>query len=155
MGTVEIKSTAEAMAALELKSITSKDDIKTAYRRLCKKYHPDVNSSPEAADSYEKVQKAYEYLNCYFTSMEYKPKVVGNTASYAQSNAKRESRARSQKVAREHQKKEAELIKQRQEEERIRKEKQRAKEVMDEIHTNRAAEITAEIIRSVFLNGAE
>lgn len=40
----------------------SKDEIKTAYRRLAKKYHPDLNHEPDAADKFKEVQEAYDVL---------------------------------------------------------------------------------------------
>ena len=40
----------------------SKDEIKTAYRRLAKKYHPDLNKEPDAAEKFKEVQEAYDIL---------------------------------------------------------------------------------------------
>lgn len=36
--------------------------IKSAFRRLALKYHPDKNTSPEAADQFKKIRAAYETL---------------------------------------------------------------------------------------------
>lgn len=36
--------------------------IKTAYRKLALKYHPDRNSSPEAAQKFQSITEAYNYL---------------------------------------------------------------------------------------------
>lgn len=36
--------------------------IKKAYRRLAKQYHPDRNKSPNAAAKFDEVTKAYDYL---------------------------------------------------------------------------------------------
>lgn len=40
----------------------SKDEIKSAYRKLAKKYHPDVNKDPDAPKKFEEVQEAYDVL---------------------------------------------------------------------------------------------
>lgn len=41
----------------------SPDEIKKAYRKLSKKYHPDINKDPGAEDKYKEVQEAYETLS--------------------------------------------------------------------------------------------
>lgn len=40
----------------------SDDEIKSAYRRLAKKYHPDLNKTPEAAEKFKDINEAYEVL---------------------------------------------------------------------------------------------
>ena len=40
----------------------SADEIKSAYRRLAKKYHPDLNKTPEAAEKFKDINEAYEVL---------------------------------------------------------------------------------------------
>jgi hypothetical protein len=37
-------------------------EIRKAYRRLVRQYHPDINSSPEAPEQFRAVQEAYEVL---------------------------------------------------------------------------------------------
>lgn len=41
----------------------SEADIKTAYRNLAKKYHPDKNKEPAAEAKFRRVQQAYETLS--------------------------------------------------------------------------------------------
>ena len=38
------------------------DQIKTAYRRLARKFHPDVSKEPNAEERFKEVQEAYEVL---------------------------------------------------------------------------------------------
>ena len=40
----------------------SQDEIKKAYRKMSKKYHPDINKEPGAEEKYKEVQEAYETL---------------------------------------------------------------------------------------------
>lgn len=47
---------------LELKSGASENEIKNAYRRLAKKYHPDVSKEPNAEARFIEITAAYEYL---------------------------------------------------------------------------------------------
>ena len=39
------------------------DEIKRQYRKLAKKYHPDVNKEPGAEDKFKEVQEAYDVLS--------------------------------------------------------------------------------------------
>ncbi len=40
----------------------SQDEIKRVYRRLARKFHPDVSKEPNAEDRFKEVQEAYEVL---------------------------------------------------------------------------------------------
>jgi curved DNA-binding protein len=40
----------------------SQDDIRKAYRKLAKEYHPDVNKDPGAGEKYKEINEAYEVL---------------------------------------------------------------------------------------------
>ncbi len=39
------------------------DEIKAAYRRLAKKFHPDINKDDDATDKFKEVSEAYEVLS--------------------------------------------------------------------------------------------
>lgn len=41
----------------------SADEIRKAYRKLARQYHPDVNKGPEASRKFTEVQEAYDVLN--------------------------------------------------------------------------------------------
>lgn len=41
----------------------SQDEIKRAYRKMSKKYHPDINKEPGEEEKYKEVQEAYETLS--------------------------------------------------------------------------------------------
>ena len=40
----------------------SQDDIKKAYRRLAREYHPDVNKEPGAEERFKEINEAYRVL---------------------------------------------------------------------------------------------
>ncbi|KAI9277117.1 DnaJ domain-containing protein [Phascolomyces articulosus] len=48
---------------LEISQDATEQDIKKAYRRLALKYHPDKNASPEAAEKFKNISRAYEILS--------------------------------------------------------------------------------------------
>ena len=49
-------------AILGVERSASQDDIKKAYRRLARKYHPDVSKEPNAEERFKEVAEAYETL---------------------------------------------------------------------------------------------
>src|SRR5665213_1434823 len=47
---------------LGLERSASADDIRKAYRRLARKYHPDVSKETDALERFKQMQEAYEVL---------------------------------------------------------------------------------------------
>ena len=48
---------------LEINESASADEIKKAYRKLARKYHPDVNKDKNAEDKFKEINAAYEVLS--------------------------------------------------------------------------------------------
>lgn len=48
---------------LEINDNASEAEIKKAYRKLARKYHPDVNKDPKAEDKFKEINSAYEILS--------------------------------------------------------------------------------------------
>lgn len=48
---------------LEISKDASNEDIKKAYRKLAKKYHPDINKEAGAEERFKEINEAYEVLN--------------------------------------------------------------------------------------------
>ena len=48
---------------LEVNENVSADEIKKAYRKLARKYHPDVNKDPKAEEKFKEINAAYEVLS--------------------------------------------------------------------------------------------
>lgn len=53
----------ESCDALGLTYDTDEYQVKLAYRKLAKKYHPDINKSPDATEKFQKINDAYEFLS--------------------------------------------------------------------------------------------
>ncbi len=48
---------------LEIPATASESEIKKAYRKLARKYHPDVNKDPQAEEKFKEINAAYEILS--------------------------------------------------------------------------------------------
>ena len=51
------------MRKLGISIYPEKSDIKLAFRKAAKKYHPDINKEAGAKEMFQKVNNAYEFLN--------------------------------------------------------------------------------------------
>ena len=59
----KIMNNTEYYDRLGVSKDASQDEIKRAYRKMTKKYHPDINKEPGAEEKYKEVQEAYETLS--------------------------------------------------------------------------------------------
>lgn len=48
---------------LGVSKTASDDEIKSAFRKLAKQYHPDINKAPDAAEKFKEAQEAYAVLS--------------------------------------------------------------------------------------------
>ena len=48
---------------LDVSRNASKEDLKSAYRRMARKYHPDVNKDEGASERFKEINEAYEVLS--------------------------------------------------------------------------------------------
>ncbi len=55
-------ATRDLYAVLGLARTASAEEIKSAYRKLARKLHPDVNKSPDAQQKFTEIQSAYDIL---------------------------------------------------------------------------------------------
>ena len=59
----KIMNNTEYYDRLGVSKDASQDEIQRAYRKMSKKYHPDINKEPGAEEKYKEVQEAYETLS--------------------------------------------------------------------------------------------
>jgi curved DNA-binding protein len=58
-----VASTPDHYEVLKVARGASLDEIKSAYRKLARELHPDVNKAPDAAQKFARVQEAYDVLS--------------------------------------------------------------------------------------------
>ena len=143
---------------LGLPKDATRDQIKSAYKKLARKYHPDANPDSDETWRYYDVRGAYEYLMEREEKTQNRPlstpspRVFGSKEDLTDLSRKRKYRA-------EHVKQE------RRSEERAKQEKRALdkefaeyrqnkayEEAMNKIYAHRAAEVTAQIIEA-YLKG--
>ena len=60
-------NTYQALRALNVKSDSSLDEIKIAYRKLALEFHPDKNTSEKEGNEFKNITEAYNYLKKNFS----------------------------------------------------------------------------------------
>uniref|UniRef100_A0A7N0TW12 Uncharacterized protein n=1 Tax=Kalanchoe fedtschenkoi TaxID=63787 RepID=A0A7N0TW12_KALFE len=58
-----VRAAADYYSVLGVSKGASKADIKSAYRKLARSYHPDVNKEPGAEQKFKEISNAYEVLS--------------------------------------------------------------------------------------------
>ncbi|CAN1285669.1 Chaperone protein DnaJ [Linum perenne] len=58
-----VRASADYYSTLGVPKSASVKEIKAAYRRLARQYHPDVNKEPGATDKFKEISAAYEVLS--------------------------------------------------------------------------------------------
>lgn len=62
-GSTKPGQTATLYALLGIQTAALPDEVKTAYRRMAKQWHPDVCKEPDAASQFLRIQEAYNLLS--------------------------------------------------------------------------------------------
>ncbi|KAK7389306.1 hypothetical protein VNO78_24186 [Psophocarpus tetragonolobus] len=58
-----VRADADYYSVLGVSRNSSKSEIKSAYRKLARSYHPDVNKEPDAEQKFKEISNAYEVLS--------------------------------------------------------------------------------------------
>ena len=48
---------------LEVEKNVTKEELKRSYKKLAKKYHPDISQDPNATEKFQKINDAYDFLS--------------------------------------------------------------------------------------------
>ncbi|KAK4362181.1 hypothetical protein RND71_017422 [Anisodus tanguticus] len=62
-GRLVVTAAADYYSTLGVPKSANSKEIKAAYRRLARQYHPDVNKEPNAPEKFKKIKDAYEVLS--------------------------------------------------------------------------------------------
>lgn len=144
-----INSRLDACSILGIPVYANDEEIKTAYKRLVKIYHPDSGNVSEVA-YYHRIVEAYEFLRTHRAPPKRKTRIIGYTADIENRQAEREQFQRWEKV-RKQQKKEAFERRIELEKEKERKQKENYEKAMKAINDI----IMAERIKAMLKNAEE
>lgn len=141
-----IRTRQEALAVLGLSNGATAEQIKSAYRKACKLYHPDnaggvsENQKMQLFMGYQRINEAYEFLTESNTGV-VGARIVGTpmTSNYDKSNLKRKEQL--EKGAKE---RKEQRLRELQEEGRRLSQEKKAAEILDEIRWLRVAELIRE-----------
>lgn len=156
----------EACRILGVSPYATKEEIKKAYRNLCKLYHPDRNSTSGAKKIYLEVQQAYKFLSqqemqtkqpkiFYYKGVQKtnpSGKIIGGNPKDTEQRNLREETARKLRQERHNRLKEQEEEKKRELEKRLAARKlpsEREAERRKKIEVQREAERIANIIQTL------
>ncbi|MCR5097958.1 MAG: DnaJ domain-containing protein [Lachnospiraceae bacterium] len=165
---MKFHSRLEALMVLGLNESADEDAIKSAYKNLVKLYHPDVRQDAASARQYQAISEAYEYLSVHTIpdGMAVWAAAGGDNAQNAghrifgtreELNNMKSRMKRREEYAR--QEARGDINKRARVEELSQKAREARQErvfneAMDKIHTERAAEVMAQIIQAYLQDGA-
>lgn len=147
---MNITSRYQACRILGVSISAGPGQIKEAYKRLCKIYHPDVTADPAQQQKYYEVAAAYEYLSGAPGSGNAAgnpSKIIGDQtfgAAYENKRQSREEYAKWQKQEKKRKQEKSKAFEKRQQEYR---QQRQYEDAMDAIHAIRAAQIIQKIIK--------
>lgn len=147
---MNITSHYQACRILGVPASAGEKQIKDAYKRLCKQYHPDVQPDPALRRRYYEVTAAYEYLKGAQESRNAAgnpSRIVGGghaAKAYESKRRSREDYAKWQRQEKKRKQEKREAFEKRQQEYR---EQKQYEEAMDAIHAIRAAQILRRMMR--------
>lgn len=75
-------------STLKVTQNASQEEIKKAYRKLARKYHPDINKESGAEDKFKEINEAYGVLGDEVSRNKYDAKLNNNFTSTASNNSK-------------------------------------------------------------------
>uniref|UniRef100_A0A6N2NA67 J domain-containing protein n=1 Tax=Salix viminalis TaxID=40686 RepID=A0A6N2NA67_SALVM len=58
-----VRADSDFYSVLGVSKNSTKSEIKSAYRKLARSYHPDVNKEPDAEQKFKEISNAYEVLS--------------------------------------------------------------------------------------------